>query len=145
MVRFAWLGWWLGLAVGMGVPAAAQSREPDTPPVELRENFPNPVVTATTIPFRIAPELCSRGRQPLVSLRIYNVLVQVVAVPTLVESDEPLENVRLRCGEHRAYWDGTYLAGGGEATPGVYYYQLTVNDERYTRKMIVQRKVASRK
>ena len=31
----------------------------------------------------------------------------------------------------------------GEATPGVYYYQLTVDGERFTRKMIAQKKVTS--
>ena len=35
-----------------------------------------------------------------------------------------------------------YLDGEGEATPGVYYYQLTVDGERFTRKMIAQKKIA---
>ena len=45
--------------------------------------------------------------------------------------------------EYRAFWDGKYLDGRGEATPGVYYYQLTVDGERFTRKMIAQKKVTS--
>ena len=49
----------------------------------------------------------------------------------------------LKCGEYLSYWDGKYLDGKREATPGVYYYQLTVDGERYTRKMIAQRKVTS--
>jgi hypothetical protein len=79
----------------------------------------------------------------VVSLKIYNVLVQVVAVPKLGESSERLVNLALKCGEYLAYWDGKYLDGKREATPGVYYYQLTVDGERYTRKMIAQRKVTS--
>jgi hypothetical protein len=115
------------------------------PRVELKENYPNPFFPATTIPFEISREVCARGHQPVVSLKIYNVLVQVVAIPTLANgSSERLDSLRLRCGEYRAFWDGRYLDRKGEATPGVYYYQLTVDGERFTRKMIVQRKIASR-
>ena len=84
----------------------------------------------------------SAGGQP----EVYNVLVQVVAIPTLANgSSERLDSLRLRCGEYRAFWDGQYLDGEREATPGVYYYQLTVDGERFTRKMIAQRKIASQK
>ena len=143
MVRLAWPGWWLGLLLGAGSPVAAQANL--LPPrVELKENYPNPFFPATTIPFLIAPEVCGRGHQPVVSLKIYNVLVQVVAIPVLANSGERLDSLRLRCGEYRAYWDGRYLDGKGETTSGVYYYQLTVDGERYTRKMIAQQKVARR-
>ena len=75
---------------------------------------------------------------------MYNVLVQVVAIPVLANgSAERLDSLRLRCGDHRAYWDGKYLDGRREATPGIYYYQLTVDGERLTRKMIAQRRVTS--
>jgi hypothetical protein len=71
------------------------------------------------------------------------VLVQVVAVPALaVGSSERLDSLRLRCGQYRAYWDGKYVDGKREAITGVYYYQLTVDGERYTRKMIAQKKIA---
>jgi hypothetical protein len=144
MVRLAWPGWWLGLLVGVGSPVAAQANV--LPPrVELKENYPNPFFPATTIPFEIAQEVCSGGHQPVVSLKIYNVLVQVVAIPVLANGAvERLDSLRLRCGEYHAYWDGKYLDARGEATPGVYYYQLTVDGERYTRKMIAQKKVTSR-
>ena len=82
MVRLVWPGWWLGLLVGIGSPVAAQANV-DPPRVELKENYPNPFFPATTIPFEIGQELCARGRQPVVSLKIYNVLVQVVAIPVL--------------------------------------------------------------
>ena len=82
MVRLAWPGWWLGLLVGVGTPVAAQANVPP-PRVELKENYPNPFFPATTIPFVISQEVCARGHQPVVSLKIYNVLVQVVAIPSL--------------------------------------------------------------
>src|ERR687890_2552612 len=143
MVRLVWPGWWLGLLVGIGSPVAAQANV--VPPrVELKENYPNPFFPATTIPFQISREVCAKGHQPVVSLKIYNVLVQVVAIPMLAtESSERVDSLRLRCGEHRAYWDGKYLDGTREATTGVYYYQLTVDGERFTRKMIAQRQATS--
>ena len=111
MVRFAWPGWWLGLLVGIGSPAAAQANLPP-PRIELKENYPNPFFPATTIPFTISSEVCARGHQPVVSLKIYNVLVQMVAIPVLADgSAERLDSLRLRCGEYRAYWDGKYLDG----------------------------------
>jgi hypothetical protein len=114
------------------------------PRVELKENYPNPFFPATTIPFTINSEVCARGHQPVVSLKVYNVLVQVVAIPTLgVGLSERVDSLRLRCGEYRAFWDGKYLDGKREAITGVYYYQLTVDGERFTRKMIAQRKVIS--
>ena len=140
MVRVSWPGWWLGLLVGIGCPAAAAQANVGPPRVELKENYPNPFFPATTIPFEIGPEVCSKGRQPVVSLKIYNVLVQVVAIPVLAAgSDERVDSLRLRCGRYRSYWDGKYLDGKAEATPGVYYYQLVVDGERFTRKMIVQK------
>jgi len=144
MVRFAWPGWLLGLLAGIGSPGAAQANLPP-PRVELKENYPNPFFPATTIPFTISQEVCARGHQPVVSLKIYNVLVQLVAIPVLADgSAERLDSLRLRCGGYRAHWDGKYLDGRQEATPGIYYYQLTVDGERYTRKMIAQQKVTSR-
>ncbi len=143
MVRFRWAGWWLGLMLaGAGSPVAAQVLAP-APKVELDQNDPNPLGAATTIPFKISPELCVRGHQPVVSLRIFNSLVQVVAIPVLADNGQPIDFLRMSCGEHRAYWDGRYLDGKREAGAGVYYYQLTVDGERYTRKMIVTRRLGA--
>ncbi len=139
MVGSRWPGWFLALLLGFGGAASAQERPP--PKVELRENYPNPFFPSTTIPFVLNPELCERGHQPLVSLKIYNVLVQSVAVPILLGSNgERLQNLRLRCGEYEAYWDGRLQNGGsGELSPGIYYAQLVVDGERYTLRMIARR------
>jgi hypothetical protein len=73
---------------------------------------------------------------------VYNVLVQVVAIPTLADrSSERVDSLRLRCGQYQAFWDGKYLDGKREAITGVYYYQLTVDGERFTRKMIAQKRI----
>jgi hypothetical protein len=128
----------VGLLLGIAFPVMAQ--EPTAPRIELRENTPNPFFPSTTIVFEIHREVCNRGHQPVATMRVYNVLVQVVAVPTLQDSaGQRLENVRLRCGSHRAYWDGKGR-DGREVADGVYYYQLVVDGERVsTRKMILRR------
>jgi len=131
-------GWVLALLLGLAGLASAQERPP--PPVELRENYPNPFFLSTTIPFVLNPELCERGHQPLVSMKVYNVLAQVVAVPILLNSNsEHLDGLRLRCGGHEAYWDGKVRDSNRELTPGVYYAHLVVDGERYTLKMIARR------
>ncbi|HXI19954.1 MAG TPA: hypothetical protein VNH46_02660 [Gemmatimonadales bacterium] len=131
-------GWIVALMLGLAGAASAQERPP--PRVELRENYPNPFFPSTTIPFTLSPELCAGGHQPLVSLKIYNVLVQVVAIPILLDSNgEPLDRLRLRCGAHEAYWDGKVRDGNRELTPGVYYAQLVVDGERHTLKLIARR------
>lgn len=138
MARRSWAGWSLVLLLAFTGPASAQERPP--PLVELRENYPNPFFPSTTIPFVLNPDLCERGHQPLVSLKIYNVLAQVVGVPILVNADDVrLEDVRLPCGTHEAFWDGRTPAGKRKASPGLYYAQLTVDGERYTRQMIIRK------
>lgn len=136
MLRTAWLQLLLGLTLAAVAPAAAQGRDEG---VELLENAPNPVTTTTTIGFILREEVCAAGHVPTVSLEIYNVLVQVVAVPVLVaDPPTPVSRLRLPCGEHRAVWDGR-LRDGRPAQTGVYYYQLVVDGQRFTRKLIVQR------
>jgi hypothetical protein len=142
MFRFYWPGMWVGLLLGITTPVAGQDN--GSPLVELKENSPNPFFPSTAMPFDIHQEVCASGHQPVVTMHIYNVLVQVVAIPVLQgSSGERLENVRLRCGSHVAYWDGRNREGR-EVADGVYYYQLLVDGERIsTRKMIVRREPRS--
>src|SRR6266705_3306731 len=74
-----------GLLAGDGVGQA-------TPPplVELKQNYPNPFNPATTIPFTLNGDLFANGHRPEVSLKIYNVLAQLVAVPILQGTGEAL-------------------------------------------------------
>lgn len=139
MAGRAWTGLLLGLAVGMAAPGSAQERSPP-PTFELGDNYPNPFFPATSIPFVLTQEACTDGHVPLVTLEIYNVLVQVVAVPELQTGGrERVRGLRLRCGEYVAYWNGRYLDEDREVTPGVYYYRLTVDGQSQVKKMIVRR------
>ncbi|HEX9610953.1 MAG TPA: T9SS type A sorting domain-containing protein [Gemmatimonadales bacterium] len=143
MTRHAWAVLGLGLwAVGSGI-AVGQGQGPP-PRVELKQNYPNPFNPATTIPFALSGELWSSGRPPVVSLKIYNVLGQLVAVPILQGTGQRLDNVQLECTDgagcsFAAYWDGNVLGTQREAASGVYLYQLVVDGRRFTKKMLIMK------
>lgn len=142
MRRHAWAMVGLGLlAAGIGTPPVL-GQSPDQSPVVLKQNYPNPFNPATTIPFSLGAELFVGGHRPKVSLRIYNVLAQLVAVPILQGTGDPLDNIELSCTsptacDFSAYWDGNVLNTGRQAASGVYIYQLVVDGRRFTRKMII--------
>jgi hypothetical protein len=102
----------------------------------LGQNYPNPVNPETHIPFTLA---CAEGggSDYVVSVRIYNVLAQLIAVPVLQESGEPVENISLPCGDYVGYWDGKVRRTGREAPSGIYIYELVVDGERTAKKMFV--------
>ena len=115
--------------------------------MELQQNFPNPVSQDTRIRFVIADSqgCTDAGRQHRVSLRIYNLLAQQVAVPVLqggvgnVAGGEPLESLLLTCGEYMAYWDGKYSQTGEGVASGIYLYRLEVDGKVFVKKMIVRK------
>lgn len=140
-------GWALlvgGLGLSAGVSGVLGQSAPP-PQVELRQNYPNPFNPATTIPFTLSGELFANGHRPKVSLRIYNVLAQVVATPILQGTGEDLNDLELTCSSpstgctFSAYWDGKVLKSDKEAASGVYIYQLVVDGKRFTKKMIVMK------
>ncbi len=125
MRYFAWAVAVLGLLAVNPAQADAQAINP----VRLKQNSPNPFNPETTIPFVLSEELWEVDR-PVVSLRIYNVLAQIVAIPVLQGTGEKFENIPLDwngTGEYEAFWDGKVLDTGREAPSGVYVYQIIVN------------------
>ena len=129
------------LAAGQGTqPGGDQSQV-----AVLGQNYPNPFNPTTTIPFMVgdAPSCGDRSRLYRVSLRIYNVLAQLVAVPVLQgttnNAGQPVTNVTLSCGQYTAYWDGTYLSSSREVASGVYLYRLEVDGTIKVKKMIVMK------
>jgi hypothetical protein len=115
--------------------------------LQLGQNYPNPVNLDTRIPFVIgdAQGCTDSGRQHRVSLRIYNLLAQQVAVPVLqggvgnVAGGEALENLLLTCGEYMAYWDVKYSQTGEDVASGIYLYRLEVDGKVLVKKMIVRK------
>ena len=135
--------YWLVVALWFGGGLLAGQAAPP-PLVELKQNYPNPFNPATTIPFTLNGDLFANGHRPKVSLRIYNVLAQLVAVPLLQGTGEAMTDLELTCGtsgpcEFWAYWDGKVLNTDREAASGVYIYQLIVDGKRFTKKMIVMK------
>lgn len=104
----------------------------------LGQNYPNPFKPDTFIPFRI-DDCNGPGGQRTVSLRVYNVLAQLVSVPELHGARRPLLNMRLSCGDYEGYWNGKVGRTGRLAAPGVYVYELIVDGQRTSRKMFVAR------
>ncbi len=105
----------------------------------LGQNYPNPFNPETKIPFEL--QYCEgTNGQHVVSVRIYNVLAQLVAIPKLEGGpapNQPVSKLSLPCGQFIAFWDGKILGSGKEAASGVYLYELTVDGERSARKAFV--------
>ena len=126
MKRSAW-AFWLLLGLLGSVPSGLQAQ--DAGRISLGRNYPNPFNPETFIPFQLKAELFLGGQRPVVSLKIYNVLAQLVAVPIVQGSGEKLDNASLSwngSGDYTAYWDGKIQKTGKEAASGVYVYQLIV-------------------
>ncbi len=83
---------------------------------QLLQNYPNPFNPSTTIKFRV-PET---GK---VSLRVYNILGQLVA--TLVD------NQVVGVGEHTINWNASNLSSG------IYFYELRAENNVQTKKMML--------
>ena len=141
--RWAALALVLALWCLLPESAAGQSAQPDQQPRGrksgmLGQNYPNPFNPETNIPFSLACDE-NGGGDFVVSLRIYNVLAQLVAIPVIEGRTEAIDNIRLTCGDYVAYWDGKVRGSGREATPGIYIYELVVDGERSAKKMYIAR------
>ena len=123
-----------------GNPDPDRNRKPGV----LKQNYPNPFNPETRIPFSIGDEKCEDpGRLHKVSLRIYNILSQLVAIPVLqggtggVAGGVKLVNVMLTCGDYVAYWNGKYDGTKNEVASGVYLYELRIDASSMVRRMLV--------
>ena len=101
---------------------------------ELQQNYPNPFNPETTIPFVLEEGLFVDGRPAVVSIRIFNVLEQLLASPVALghSSGAGVELIQLEYalpGTYEAFWDGTDQSGRQVAS-GIYFVQLTVNGIR---------------
>jgi hypothetical protein len=128
------------LAQGSNLPAPGKSRAG----LFLGPNYPNPLVSETRIPFTVGDSACAEPtRQYKVSLRIYNVLAQLIAVPVLqngtitLAGGQPLEGVQLTCGRYVAYWNGASVNDKRPVSAGTYLYRLEVDGQADVKKMFV--------
>ena len=129
----------LSVLLSLFVAAEALSAQGTGPPASsgqasgfgLQQNRPNPFNPETTIPFVLHEELFVDGRPAVVSIRIFNLLQQLVAVPVALghSSGEGVELIQLEYlqpGTYEAFWDGTDQSGR-QVGSGTYFVQLAVN------------------
>lgn len=137
------------LLAGSLSPPVLLAQESDTGSVPeqsqgfyLEQNYPNPVNPETWIPFHLEESLFQNGDSVVVTIRIFNILRQVVAIPQAV--DHPNGRARVldlaftEPGRKVVYWDGKDTAGRRVPT-AVYYVQLVVDGQprSSTRKITV--------
>jgi hypothetical protein len=108
---------------------------------ELHQNYPNPFTTSTRIPFELKMSLFDQGQPVIVTMRIFNVLQQLVANATTLGHPDgeglPVNALQYRApGNYEAFWDGHDLQGR-QASPGIYYLQIIVNGRRQIMKMVL--------
>ncbi len=138
------------LLLGLGIlPAKLSAQQPGgsssgnrgAPIAKLGQNYPNPFNPETRIKFEVLNDALVNG-QARVTIRIFNLLQQLVAVPVVEDypsgGSPPLDNLVFnQTGEFTAYWDGKDRSGQQVAS-GLYYYQLVVNGRSvWIRKMLV--------
>jgi len=124
------------LALGL-LPSTlfGQGKEPSSRPrVQLGQNYPNPFNPTTKIPFELVEGWFENGGTAVVTIRIYNVLQQLVAVPQAVghptRGEALVENLEYTApGKYEAFWEGLDK-NGRKVASGVYYVRLEVNGER---------------
>jgi hypothetical protein len=95
----------------------------------LEQNYPNPFNPATTIPFTVIGSQFMVHSPVRTTLKIYNVLGQLVR--TLVDEEK-------QPGNYQVIWDGKNQKGN-EVSSGIYFYQLRAGDCKETRKMSLLR------
>ncbi len=141
------------LWAGLWLPASSvASAWPTDPEAVRQESFPaadftlypvspNPFERETRISFRLGEQLFEGEGEVRVTMRVFNILRQVVAVPVaLDERGEPgsaLEDLGYeRPGHYEALWDGRDREGRLAAS-GPYFVELKVGDEAQVRKILL--------
>jgi hypothetical protein len=115
--------------------------------LELGQNYPNPFVSETRIPFTVGDGAgcADPSRLYRVSLRIFNVLAQPVAAPVLqggsgnASEGERIDRLFLTCGQYTAYWDGKDARTQQDVAGGVYLYRLEVDGKPLVKKMLLSK------
>ncbi len=95
----------------------------------LRQNWPNPFRSGTTIQFEVPTSLTNPNGTEKVEIKIYNLLGQLVR--TLVD-------VNLQAGSYNMIWNGRD-ENGRPVAAGVYLYNLTAGKIRIAKKMALIR------
>ncbi len=121
-----------------GFAQQSSTTQRTVPQGRLEQNYPNPFNPETRGVFYVAdaPTCTAPAVLHRVTVKIYNILAQLVATPVLqggtgsVAGGQKLENVMLPCGQYTWYWNGNYDGTSREAASGVYVVIETVDGVR---------------
>lgn len=118
---------------------------PGTPPgpeLSLQPASPNPFSSTTRIPFELGESLFEGDAEVRVSMRVYNLLYQQVAVPTAAEEfalGRPItELVYPAPGSYAGVWDGR-VEDGSPAAAGPYFVQVSTGGHKAVGKLLLTR------
>jgi hypothetical protein len=147
-VKIAYIILATGVSLSWFADALAQDSSGTLPAAELDDFslepvFPNPVAGETRISFRLGDGLFEAEQEVRVTLRVFNILHQLVAVPAALDEDdrpgEPIEELPFRRpGLYQAHWDGRDLEGR-TVTAGPYFVELSVGARSQVRKIMIVR------
>lgn len=133
------------LAAVASVACRPEIPTPGTPPgpaLSIEASDPNPFSTSTRIPFELGEELFDGESEVLVSMRVYNLLYQQVAVPRAEEAfatGQPIAKLAYPApGRYAGVWDGT-VVDGRPAAPGPYFVQVTTGEQKAVGKLLLSR------
>jgi hypothetical protein len=113
--------------------AQASGTQPPRHRGSLGPGYPNPFNPDNRVHFSVDSTCSEPGKKHRVTLRLYNLLAQVIAIPQIeggtatVSGGQPIDNIELECGTYTAYWNGRYMTTNQEAASGVYIYRLVVD------------------
>ncbi|UCC74447.1 MAG: hypothetical protein JSV86_07800 [Gemmatimonadota bacterium] len=118
-------------------------RQAEVRGVQLEPNYPNPFSRETRIPFILGADLFEDGRAAIVSIRIYNLLRQPIAIPTAIDhptaAGQPVQELRYDApGRYEVFWDGTDRSGR-RVPSGVYFCEIIANRSRAVSRLAVTR------
>jgi len=126
-----------------GGPSSPGSMGESQQVFRVLQNYPNPIQSETRIPFELYEDAFPEGAPAVVSARIFNVLRELVEVPTTLGhgAGDGVPVVELEYtapGRYELFWNGLNRSGT-RAAPGVYLLEMTVNGRPQVLKMVVQR------
>lgn len=104
----------------------------------LGQNYPNPFNPETYIPFTLLEEDFPGGRPAVVTIKIYSVLLELVAHPTAMgRAGEEVNKLEFTDpGEYTAFWNGLDRRGR-KVGSGVYIVQLEINGRNVSSRKIL--------
>lgn len=121
------------LLAALLIPSGASAQQTGSEQASrLGQNYPNPFNPTTWIPFTLVDSDFVDGKPAVVSIRIRDIHLRLVAIPTALNhaGDARVENLEYTmAGSQLAYWDGTDRTGRKVAS-GIYLLELFVNGER---------------